>query len=270
MATLSWQEAQGPLRGVALVVHGLNQRPECMGPVSDLLATQGIGCVGLALAGHGDNYLPMPGLGPDAARMASFQRAHAGLWLGEARAGYALARTLSEQDGVLLHLAAYSLGGLVLCDLITREETVRFDRMLLLAPALAIRPWTRMLRLLANRPELVIRSFTPSVYRANPRGTPMAAYNVLFALADHFAKHAGPALDLPTLVFVDPADELVSAVGLTALIAAKGWRRWRVEPVYKTPPALGQYHHLLTGPEAVGAATWTRMARLTAEHFMTG
>lgn len=269
MPALVWLEPVDPPRGVALVVHGLNQRPECMGPVIDLLTAQGIGCVGLALRGHGDNYVPIPGVGPDAARMASFRRVHAGLWLGEARAGYALARTRSERDGVPLYLAAYSLGGLAVCDLMTRDATVRFDRMLLLAPALAIRPWTRVLRLLAHHPDLVIRSFTPSIYRANQRGTPMAAYNALFALADHFATHASALLNVPTLVFVDPEDELVAAVGLTALVAAKGWRQWRVEPIYKTSPALGQYHHLLTGPDAVGAPTWARMARMTAEHFMT-
>ena len=76
MATLSWRGRKDRGRGVALVVHGLNQRPACMAPVVDLLASHGIGCVGLALRGHGDNYTPEPGAEgvlSVAARLASFQ-----------------------------------------------------------------------------------------------------------------------------------------------------------------------------------------------------
>ena len=176
---------------------------------------------------------------------------------------------MSERAGVPLFLAAYSLGGLVVCDLLARDATLRFERMLLLAPALVIRPWTRLLRLMAWRPATVIPSFAPPVYRANLRGTPMAAYNAAFAMADHLAAHAGAWLDVPTLVLVDPEDELVSTAGLARLIAAKRWRQWRIVPVHKTPPAQGQYHHLIVGPEAAGEATWARMAGLMAEHFVT-
>lgn len=269
MATLSWRAAGGPLRGIALVVHGLNQRPQCMAPLIDLLAERGIGCLGLVLAGHGDNYIRNPGLSLAAARLASFQRVGPGLWQGAAAAAYALARTVSERAGVPLYLAAYSLGGLVVCDLMAHDDTVHFDRMVLLAPALAIRPWTRALRLLAGWPRWVFPSFAPPTCRANLRGTPIAAYNAVFALVAHFGAHAGARLDVPTLLLVDPADEMVSAPGLTGLIAAKCWRQWRIEPVYKTPPALGQYHHLLVGQQAVGDATWARMAGMIAGHFVT-
>ena len=61
MTTLNWFPSQtaAPPNGVALVIHGLNVRPDRMQPLIDCLNEAGIDCLSLALHGHGDANLEM-------------------------------------------------------------------------------------------------------------------------------------------------------------------------------------------------------------------
>ena len=51
--------AMGAPRGVALVIHGLNLKPERMQPLANELRRWGITVVLCALRGHGENYAPL-------------------------------------------------------------------------------------------------------------------------------------------------------------------------------------------------------------------
>jgi len=65
---------------------------------------------------------------------------------------------------------------------------IKFDKIVLFAPALKMRNRNYLLKTMSPFPGLVVPSFGPEAYRAN-KGTPIAAYNALFEAAKHFEKN---------------------------------------------------------------------------------
>lgn len=265
--TLQWIGGSGgsTLSGVALVLHGLNVNPQRMTPLAEAINGFGVEALSCSLMGHGANYLPVAGASTATARLASFARVTSGLWLDEVRAAHAIAAQRAAQKGVPLFLLGFSLGGLLGCTA-ALAAGVHFDRLVLLAPALAIHRRSRVLRLLARWPQLVIPSATPTAYRAN-RGTTIAAYNALYAAQALYERTVDERLNVPALVFIDPQDELVSAAGLEQLAAAHRLTRWQFHHVHKGADARTRYHHLLIDSPSVGAAVWDRMVERMASHL---
>lgn len=268
MSTLNWSPAKStqPVTGVALVIHGLNVRPDRMQPLVDCLNEAGVDCLSLSLHGHGDNYTRLPGLDAGAARLESFRRVTYALWRDETAAAYAIARARADALDVPLLFSGFSLGGLMGCTLAATDAGVRFERMILFAPALAVRPWSRLPLLLRRRPRYVIRSRAPQRVQANP-GTPVAAYIAHFDALAAFAAADLRRLRAPALVYVDRADELVSAAGLQRIAARLPG--WTLAHVRKSGDARGEPHHLLIGEQAVGADAWRSICARTAA-FVAG
>lgn len=267
--TLQWYaDTVGAACGVALVLHGLNVDPRRMEPLAQALNSFGIEALSCSLMGHGANYLPLPGVSAADARLASLRRVTSGLWLDEVRAACAIAAQRAAQQGVPLHLLGFSLGGLLGCTAALAAADVRFDRLVLLAPALAIHRRSKVLMLLARWPQLVVPSATPAAYRAN-RGTTIAAYNALYAAQALCERELDERLNVPALVFIDPQDELVSAAGLAQLIASRRLTRWQVYPVHKGAGARTRYHHLLIDPPSVGPDMWAAMLGGMKSHLST-
>lgn len=257
-----------PRRGVALVIHGLNLEPERMAPLIRLLNRAGIDCLAVSLRGHGRNYPPREGVPAGEARLDAFRTVSYGLWSSEIDRAYREARARSDRKKTDLFLVGYSLGGLLGCDLLVSDPVARFTKLVLLAPALNVQAQAHLLRALAPFPNLVIDSLSPSGYRSNA-GTPMAAYTALFAALDHFQSLAGPALNVPALVLIDPDDEFISAEALAELIAAQGLDRWTLKAVHKTPEAAGRYaHHLLIDEETTGREAWQGMETAIRDHLL--
>ncbi len=264
MTTLHWVPAQSATpRGVALVIHGLNVRPNAMQPLANCLAAAGVECLLLSLHGHGDNVAPPPGQSAatdSAARLESFRRVSYALWRDETAAAYAIAAH-SRRLGAPLLLAGFSLETLMGCNLALTEPDVRFDRLILLAPALALRPHSRAATAGVLAP-LRHPQPGPARLRAN-RGTPVAAYMALYAALARFGRGDLRRLDAPALVLIDPADELASYAGLARL--CERLPRWTLCPVAKSAGAAHQVHHLVIDAPSVGQAAWTDMCvRITA------
>lgn len=273
--TLHRQPAASRPRGVALVLAGLNVAPGRMQAIADQLAGAGYETLVCALFGHGANFPAGPHAQADAqadaeVRLAAMRRASYRLWRDEVRAAQRIARLRAEQlGGVPVALAAFSLGALIGCNALLAEPPGAqplFDRLLLFAPALSIRCAGHLLRPLVRWPALVIPSATPLAYRAN-RGTAMAAYAALYAALADFSTQADARLNLPTLLFCDPQDELVSYAGLERLLARRKLARWTLHPVHKGPDAGTRYHHLLIDEWSVGRVTWAGMAAAMRAHL---
>ena len=238
-----------------------------MHSITECLTQNGIDTLALSLHGHGDNYHSRPDQSSAQSRLDSFRYVSAGLWQQEAYAAYRIVQAFAEQQHLPLFLAAFSLGGLVACDLLASAPDVRFDRIVLWAPALTPRRWTWFLRPLAPWPHLRIPSLAPPDYRANRRTT-LAAYTALYATVDHLAHACGVRLNVPTLIFVDPDDELVSYTGLQQMIAKKGLQAWSIHPVRKSGRAAqAHYHHLIVDAQTAGYTTWDEMAKLCHLHL---
>lgn len=257
-----------PLRGVALVIHGLNLKPERLRPLVDELRRRGIGAVLCSLRGHGENYTPLAGQSAAAARLAAFRQVSYDHWHCELVAAYRVAATYAAVQGAPVFLVAFSLGALLGCDLLATTPTVRFDRMVLLAPALALRLHSHLPALLGCWPQFAIRSFSPRYYRANP-ATPVAAYLTLRSVLHNLRRRRNHVLNIPTLVFIDPKDELVSARGIRRFIAKHDLTHWRLCPVRKQPTRPdARFHHLIIDAESVGPTVWQEMLAEMEAHLL--
>lgn len=246
-----WVRATTPTtRGAVLAIHGLNFSVEGMRPLADLFAARGYDVLLLTLAGHEANQARM---GPVTNEM----------WLQQVREAYGVVAARRDEiaDGKLV-LLGFSLGGLLPIDLMNSPEPadrIRFDSMMLFAPAIAVHPAGRAVQFLRFMPNLVIPSFSPVEYRAN-NGTTVAAYSALIHSLHRLHRNFGtPESDVPTTVFISPRDELVSINGIRNMVANAQFRNWTIVEVDHSGSALEQvYRHLLTDPRALGIEEWNR------------
>lgn len=264
-------DARKKIFGVALVLHGLNVRPEMMEPVIDILNTAGIEVLNVTLYGHGDNFLRSGRTPADKKRdrMESFKKATWFIWQTEVYQAYLKVMLRARKLGVPVFFAGHSLGGLLGCDLLLTKPCVHFDRMVLFAPAIALHPAIAYhLKPLWPLPDFVIDSDAPIQQRAND-GTPVAGYTALFDGIRNFTSNLGPRLNTPTLIFIDEKDEFVSLESLQALIRDHGLDRWNIAAVAKDTATDGSIaHHMIISEHSVGKDMWADMADRMTTHLL--
>jgi hypothetical protein len=243
------------VRGAALVAHGLNLLPSRMDAIAVLLSEAGWLVTRAALAGHGGNG-------------AVYRSVTRGRFLDDLHGPtcrvVARAREASKAGGPLPAVfVGFSLGALVTQDLINGPAFTRppFAAQVLLAPAIAVKPFTHVVRALTFLPWLSLPSLSLESHRA-ARGTTLAAYAALF---DSRAALLHTPMDrsrIPTLVLVHPDDELVSLPGTRELIAEKGLMTWEIETVDKAGHAQPRtVNHLIIDPGSFSAREWTRVSK---------
>ncbi len=267
--SVSWYNRKSfrKLRGVALVVHGLNQKPEKMGSIIAVLNQEGIDVLNLALSGHGDNYVSQGRKDHDEQRLASFRMVSYELWSAEVYRAYRQIRQRGEQKKVPVFFIGYSLGGVLGGDLLVSHPDVSFDRMVLFAPALNVTSKSIFLKMLAPFPDLVIDSLSPKSYRSND-GTPMAAYQALFKAIEHFEGNLQARLNVSTVIFIDKKDESISYERLKEMIERQKLDQWSIHEVQKDEGIeAGISHHLIIDDESTGKRMWERMREIMRKHL---
>ena len=256
------------LKGVALVIHGLNLKPEKMEALIADMNQAGIDVLNLSLQGHGNNYTCRSGVNPDAQRLESFRTVSYELWLKEVHKAYQTVRKRADRKKVPVFLVGYSLGGLLGCDLLLSRPNVFFDRMVLFAPALNVMIESYLLKALSPFPNLVIDSLSPKSYRSND-GTPMAAYKTIFTAIDHFERHISDKLNVPTVVFMDEKDELISYRNLQDMIDQKKLDRWSIHKVQKDGDMDKSIaHHLIIDKASTGSEMWGQIRSVMRKHLL--
>ncbi len=241
-----------PARGVVLTVHGLNFKPQGMEHLVGEFTSRGYDVLLVGLKGH------------EGGDLEAFKRVKREDWLSEVRHGYELLVERHHQTGGERVFVAASLGAQLGIELMGTRDTSRpvdFDRMVLFAPALAVKPLpgnaTRLL-LVTGAEGILIPSLCPAEYRAH-RGTPVGAYRALFQGLERISGRSFDAVgaDIPTTVFVDPEDELVSLPGLRAFVRQQAFIRWNIVEVSNSQSQYRRpYHHLITDPEVLGEREW--------------
>jgi esterase/lipase len=268
--SMRWYQAANPekISAVALVVHGLNLRPDKMESIITLLTDSGIDVLNLSLQGHGRNYISNTHLDSAKARLEAFKTVSYQLWIDETYRAYHIVRERSAQKKLPLFFVGFSLGGLMGVDLFASYPDVYFDRMVLLAPALSMHAVNYTAKLLSMFPRLVIPSFTIADYRAN-KGTPMAAYNSVFEAVKHFNKNVNPAINVPTLIFIDQQDELISYGGLKRLVKDEQLDQWKFHHVQKGKTGVKEkMRHLIIDEPSVGQDMWQEMRIAITNHLL--
>ncbi len=255
-------------RGVALVIHGLNLRPAKMESIINRLTATGIDALNLSLQGHGENYFHDDQSDKAEARLQSFKEVSYKLWIEETRDAYRVAKRRSDQQNVPLFLVGFSVGGLMGADLFATAPEVEFDKMVLFAPALKMHLRNYIIRVLSPFPGLSIPSLMLGSYQSNEK-TPMAAYNALFESLKHFEENAGPKLNIPTLIFIDKKDELVSYSSLKKMVKNENLDQWQFYIVQKEPTKRStKIYHLIIDAPSTGENVWKDMMDAMAAHLL--
>jgi len=231
--------SHGEARGVFLMVHGLNTRPETMFDLADWLSVSGYDVFNMALSGHRDG--------------ADMRDVTAAIWQDEMRAGFATAFARANEQHVPLYFLGYSLGALEGLAVIQRAG-LPIHKMILFAPALEIKTRSHLVELFKHFTNLLIPSLCPRYYCVSTH-TPVAAYNALFETQKMLMTGDWQPLDMPAIIFTDPHDELVNLAKTRAMITKKKLDRWQMFTVESQAP----YHHMIVDQSSLGAAQWQQV-----------
>ncbi|MBI2632849.1 MAG: alpha/beta hydrolase [Parcubacteria group bacterium] len=274
---------QSPVRGVAIVVHGLNLRPSRTNQIVQFLQDKGIDVLRVTLTGHRGDF-------------REIYQASREQWLFDMFQAYCLVlEHSSAQDSVPLYFIGYSLGGLIGLDFMTEQlkQNVRYKKMVLFAPAISIQGEIRFFASLARWFGINPLSFTPSApsryrrhyldsYFINPQ-LPFLAYDALLSSVEAIENKRIDNLNIPTVVFIDPQDELVSFNGIDNLLKRKRLTLWRIFTVESQGSIFNEVvrngndriftvkplHHSITDENLMGKEQWQRIETIMSNHLFS-
>ena len=97
----------------------------------------------------------------------------------------------------------------------------------------------------------------------------MAAYNVLFETIRHFNKNTGSKLNVPTIVFIDKHDELVSYRGIRRMVEKENLDQWKFHLIQKgNIDVTEKMFHLIIDEPSVGKDVWKEMQAIIIQHLL--
>lgn len=241
---MAYHPALRPLKtAVTLVTHGLNLKPEAMLFLIHWLTEQGSDVYLVQLSGHRK-------AGMDIEDVTS------SVWQREMLEGYKIAKQASLQNSVPLFFLGYSLGALLGQSMISLSETdAPFEKQILIAPATAIRLRSYLVKLLFPfGRRFRLPSYTPKEYRVN-ESLPLHIYDLLFTEENRVVTSGFSQSNIPTLVIIDPKDELVSYKRLKKRINRFSLSDYRLLVLDRQLKNRG-YHHLIIDEETMGKKNW--------------
>lgn len=251
-------------QGVFLILHGLTIAPHKMNELGEMLAGLNYSSVQLSLKGH-------EAKNPEIL-VNSLE------WEKEFIEAYQVAKKLADNQHKPLYALGFSMGGLMVVKALL-EEKIFLERAILFAPALKIAWYAPLIKLIFPFPDSwKVPSFSPPEYRSHRDGIPISFYRAFFDIFDDFqstlkkmsAEKIKALLNLNTLVFLHPDDELVSTLRIQKWIKTMSLNRWRVEILDKAksedhPP----FHHLMVNQKSLGLEQWERI-REVIKSFLKG
>src|SRR5690554_1723754 len=249
-----WWHAADP-QAVALVVHGLNLRPTAMNDIASHLQEAGVDVLTISLSGHAVEL-------DEDSRLLQFREADFSVWQQDVARGVMMAQERADQLQRPLYLVGFSLGGLLTADYLSRQaepDGVHVDRMVLFAPAIVLRWSSYALMPFQVFPDIFLPSVAPELYRAN-NYAPASAYLTLYDGVRLFRDSVRDELNVPTLLFMNPRDELVSDNGLRDFINDFQLTRWQYVEIQKSEGAGATLDHLIIGPHSLGEKAWQQVS----------
>lgn len=254
-STRMFRAAGRPARGVVLVTHGLNNKPDVMNPLIKVLTAANFHCLRVSLHRETDTEVRS-------------STAVAQDWAARIADAYAdLSVRYRDRP---IHCLAYSLGALVTMRFLQEDHTACFSRMVLLAPSLALRKGAALVRYLAplSGLGLALPSLAPEETRARS-ATPLAEYEAMLKMLDAVQRleSAENLRRIPTKIFLSPQDELVSYDGVASWVETNGLRTWSLEALDVQPLHHRAYKHLVVSRQSLGNASWRGLAKAIVRHF---
>jgi esterase/lipase len=242
------------IKAITMVAHGLNVKPSAMLALIEWLNLQGSDAYLVRLSGH-------------YADSANIHAVTSSMWETDMLKGYTIARKSSTDRSVPLFFLGYSLGALLGQAMISFSQgEVHFDKQVLFAPATAMRRRAYVIKLLfVLNGKLMLPSYTPIEYRANSR-IPVNAYKILFKNRRNILKTNFNKLNIPTIIFIDPKDELVSYKKLAEFSGRYALTDYQVVKLDSDLRARGgKYHHLIINKPTMGENNWVMVTQKMAK-----
>ncbi|MGD2089774.1 MAG: alpha/beta hydrolase [Candidatus Aminicenantes bacterium] len=236
-----------PGKAVTIAVPGLNMKPGAFLELVNFLTQQGSDVILVHLTGHGN----------DSQNLGEITRQ---AWWSDLLEAHQYAGTLIRNNPTPLYFIGFSLGSLVNLDALSHYPgIVHYDKMALLAPANALRRRSHLIKFffLLGR-KFGIPSRQPKKYRCWDK-TPVQAYKVLFEMKKAIENQNYLNLNIPTLVFIDENDELISLGNLKKIINKYQLTHWDVCTL--DSQYVGEntgYHHLIVDENTMGTGNWHR------------
>lgn len=237
-----WVKASPPVKGVMVVAHGLNLRPAKMGEMGKRFAEAGYEVLQGGFTGH-------CGVVGELGKVQALQ------WEADARRLHSLGSSRARELGVRLYLTAYSFSGLIF-QVLSRD--LPFHKQILFAPAIETHFWYPIVVSLAGIiPDFSFPSMVPSDYRANEEGN-LRSILALEAYLKRWREGEGRGDSSPTLIWIDPEDELVNAKWLQKF--ARQRPTWTFNELSVKGSSLKRaYHHLIIDSSSMGTDEWKRV-----------
>lgn len=239
---------------VVLLIHGLNQKPSMWKDMIVFLNSLGAHVYRLTLKGHGGGpFEDMTSVTADAWRQNVID---------------AYNDMDSRFHDIPKILVGYSTGALVALDYQLIQGHVCFAKQILFAPAIALQDYTFLLKPLTYLASY-LPSQSPEAYRANFKGTAMAAYRAMFKLLDK-VENTGDyqAINTDTLIFINPEDELIDYEGLIKLREVHHLDTWIMAPILNQKTDLEPAtRHLIIDSMSLGRDGWTYVTSTMNEFY---
>jgi len=254
-----WFSTAKTKKGVVLSLHGLNNRPSSMNSLIHFFNSQGLDVLRGALSGHRGSL--------EEGKIILLKD-----WEREVKDLYNLALKKAHQFKVPLYLNCYSMGCLVLVDLLESLDKGGYEnhvrKILFISPALKVRGPLLFFYQIVDTilpSGWILPSFNLKEYRSQD-GTSVASYQAFFKL---LKKHKGPSLSLkkklaiiPSLILMNPEDELLSFSDLKNFIKDNGLKSWKMIPIDNSKSKNSKkISHLLLDEKSVGHHEWKRMKK---------
>jgi len=245
-----FETSVSPVKGLMITAHGLNTKPSKMGDdntdgtLVKLFLDEGYHVYLAVLPGHE---------GTIKENINKYD------WLISAHSQYREAAEIAQKNNLRIFLTAFSLGALVYHNLMINEDDVKFSAAALFAPAAAIKGITRAGIFAADiflTDNAIINSRAPIEYQAQ-KGVSISAYKALFELEDNLYKNKFVDCNIPTLIFIDPNDELIGINKLRKTIKKFNLSNWSIITVSNSGTKITpNYHHLIIDNKCVSSETW--------------
>lgn len=223
---------------VCIAVHGLNNRPDVLTDVISVFESLQTPVISVGLTGHNQD--------PE-----SLKQITEDTWRNDVLKAY----DMLPNRNVKLVFVGYSLGAALGIDILSEQR--RFDKMVLLAPAIAPRKPVQFLGRVAGKfPALPLYSAVPERYRANTH-LPLRAYDMLHHIYMSVKKKQFAHANIPTLVFMDPKDETMSLDVLNQTIETCQLSNWHLLPLDSDHVDFDtRFHHMIMDKKTMGPKNW--------------
>ncbi|MBF0360776.1 MAG: hypothetical protein HQK49_07185 [Oligoflexia bacterium] len=197
-------------------------------------------------------------------------------WSRDVEQGYNTARnlmaTIPSKNNPKLILVGYSLGAALGLELGLRpglniKRNYIYDKMILLAPAITLQWYTSLIKILyifGDKMMITSRNHPDYIEKS---GTYIAEYKALFRVINEIEEmeQMGGALNIPSLLLMDPDDELIDYSKTKQFIEKRSLNKWKVVEVIKDKELdriaerKNLPKHLIVDEFSMGTAGWKKI-----------